>query len=95
MLFQKKQLGLLERNQKIELKKGWSEKSFVEWYKKDINSHPGNDSKWNNEMIIPFKETIEVIAGNLPNILEEAIDLGLGSSKNNFLIQLENQGGSN
>lgn len=72
---------------KIYSEKGWSEPSFVEWYKSDINIHPGLDAKWNNEMIIPFKETIEVRAGNLTKIIDEAIELALGSSKNKFKIK--------
>jgi hypothetical protein len=71
---------------KIYPEKGWSEKSFTEWYKNKINIHPGLDAKWNKEMILPFKETIEVRAGNLTEIIEEAITLALGESKDNFII---------
>lgn len=71
---------------KIYPRKGWSEKSFIEWYTNDMNIHPGLDAKWNNEMIIPFKETIEVRAGNLIRIIDESIDLAFGASKDNFII---------
>jgi|GEM_PF-1572790 hypothetical protein len=70
---------------------GWSEASFIEWYNKDINIHPGYDSKWNTEMIIPFKESIEVRAGNLKNIIEEILTTSLGASKSNFTINLNEQ----
>ncbi|MAN60070.1 MAG: hypothetical protein CMC08_09575 [Flavobacteriaceae bacterium] len=70
--------------------KGWSEKSFIEWYNKKGNIHPGWDNEWNREMIIPFKESIEVRAGNLSGIMDEAIDLALGESKSNFLISKNN-----
>lgn len=73
-------------NQIISPGKGWSEKSFIEWYKKGINSHPSSDSKWNKEMIVPFKNTIEVKAGSLPVIIQEAINLSFGNSLNNFSI---------
>ncbi|MBL0065534.1 MAG: RNA-directed DNA polymerase [Bacteroidetes bacterium] len=78
-------------NEKFFPKKGWAESSFVEWYNKDINMHPGFDSKWNAEMIIPFKESIEVRAGNLKTIIEEILITGLGISKSNFLITLSEQ----
>jgi len=78
-------------NEKIYPKKGWAEASFIEWYKKDINMHPGFDSKWNTEMIIPFKESIEVRAGNLKTIIEEILITGLGTSKSNFIINLNEQ----
>ena len=65
---------------------GWSEKSFVEWYNDKNNIHPGMNAKWNNEIIIPFKESIEVRAGNLVRIFEEAIELVFGESKDNFVI---------
>lgn len=78
-------------NEKIFPKKGWGEPTFVEWYNKDINIHPGYDSKWNNEMIIPFKESIEVRAGNLKTIIEEILITGLGTSKSNFIITLNEQ----
>jgi hypothetical protein len=78
-------------NEKIFPKKGWAEASFVEWYKNNINIHPGFDSKWNNEMIIPFKESIEVRAGNLLAIIQEVLNACLGESKSNFLIKLNDQ----
>lgn len=71
---------------KIYPNKGWSEKNFIDWYQKSVNSHPINDSKWNNEMIMPFKETIEVRAGNLSTIIEDAIDQSFGESRNNYII---------
>lgn len=76
---------------KIYPEKGWSEKSFIEWYQNKINIHPGLDAKWNNEMILPFKETIEVRAGNLTGIIDEAITLALGESKDNFIINKNNE----
>ncbi len=79
---------LRKGNEKIFPEKGWCEPSFVEWYKKDANIHPGLDAMWNSEMIDPFKESIEVRAGNLSSIIEEAINLGLGVSKNNFTIEI-------
>ncbi|HOV84624.1 MAG TPA: reverse transcriptase family protein [Paludibacteraceae bacterium] len=74
-------------DKKISIRKGWSEKSFVEWYSKN-NIHPSSDNKWNKEMILPFKETIEVRAGNLTKIIDEAITLALGDSKDNFTINI-------
>ena len=78
-------------NETIFPKKGWAEASFTEWYNKDINIHPGFDSKWNTEMIIPFKESIEVRAGNLKRIIDEILITGLGISKSNFIITLSEQ----
>ncbi|MEO6135463.1 MAG: reverse transcriptase family protein [Ginsengibacter sp.] len=67
-------------------RKGWSELSFIKWYQKDINIHPGYDSKWNHDMIVPFKETIEVRAGNLKNIIDDSLKTSLGESRRNFII---------
>lgn len=78
-------------NEKIFPKRGWAEASFFEWYNQDVNIHPGFDSKWNNEMIIPFKESIEVRAGNLKTIIEEILITSLGISKSNFIITLNEQ----
>jgi len=75
---------------KIYPKKGWSEKSFIEWYKSDKGMHPGRVSNLNKDMIIPFKETIEVRAGNLTGIIDEALTLALGESKDNFIINKNN-----
>ena len=72
-------------------KKGWAEAEFIEWYNEKINIHPGLDSKWNNEMIIPFKESIEVRAGYLKGIIEDVLNTSLGESKSNFLIKLNEQ----
>jgi len=73
---------------KIFQKKGWSELTFIDWYKKDLNIHPGLDAKWNNEMLIPFKETIEVRAGNLTKIIDESIEFAFGDSKRNFSFKI-------
>lgn len=68
-------------NFKFYPKKGWAEAAFIEWYNKDTNMHPEFDAKWNTEMIVPFKESIEVRAGNLKTIIEEILITGLGTSK--------------
>lgn len=51
---------------------GWSSPEFVEWYKTN-KIHPVEHAYYNTEMIIPFKETIQVRAdlGNLINIINE------------------------
>jgi len=68
---------------------GWSEPKFVEWYQKS-SLHPASNAKWNQEMILPFKHTIEVRAGYLPAIIDEAITLALGDSRSSFDIQISN-----
>lgn len=88
---EKPQWYIRKGKEKIFPGKGWSEKSFIEWYHNKINIHPGLDAKWNNEMILPFKETIEVRAGNLTEIIDEAITLALGESKDNFIINKNNE----
>ena len=80
-----------EGNDKTFYKKGWSEKSFIEWYKNKINIHPVLESKWNNDMISPFKDTIEVKAGKLTEIIDKSIELALGKSKSNFKIDKNNE----
>ena len=73
--------------EKIFYKNGWSKPEFVEWYKSSVN-HPALNSKWNNEMIIPFKETIEVRAGNLLGILTDQIKLAFGNDKDSFQFEI-------
>lgn len=69
--------------EKIFFKNGWSEPEFIEWYK-NSNVHPASNVKWNDEMIIPFKNTIEVRAGSLLDIINEQIELAFGEEKNSF-----------
>lgn len=56
------------------IKHGWSDLSFVEWYKTN-KLHPSKDAFYNKEMIIPFKESIQVRAdtGNLISLLKSLI----------------------
>jgi RNA-directed DNA polymerase len=74
-------------NDKIYVDKGWSEPEFIAWYKKDINIHPDFDAKWKNEMITPFKETIEVRAGNLSKIINDSLELAFSKDINLFDIK--------
>lgn len=55
---------------------GWSEPKFVEWYKEN-KTHPANDSFYNTEMILPFKQTIQVRTdlGNLIKLLNDLSEL--------------------
>lgn len=73
---------------KIIPQKGWSEPTFIEWYKKNENYHPWNNEKWKNEMIIPFKESIELRAGNLVRLINESIGFGMGESRNSFNLHI-------
>lgn len=59
---------------------GWSEPSFIEWYKKN-KTHPSENAKYAKEMIIPFKETIQIRADlqNLNSILEANRDIVFGT----------------
>ncbi len=63
---------IMRGHNKIEKKTGWSEPAFVKWYKEN-KTHPANDAFYNSEMIIPFKETIQVRSdlGNLKRLLDE------------------------
>jgi hypothetical protein len=71
-------------NEKIIINKGWSEPEFVKWYKKN-KKHPAIDASYNKEMIIPFKETIQVRPdfGNLPILINELKVLVFG--ENSFI----------
>jgi hypothetical protein len=66
---------------KIEPKLGWSEPDFVKWYKEN-KRHPGNDAKYNQEMIIPFKESIQVRAdtGNLIKLIDDIKEIVFGNN---------------
>ena len=58
---------------------GWSKPSFVEWYKTN-RIHPSRDAFYNKEMIIPFKESIQVRAdtGNLKRLLDSLVSMVFG-----------------
>lgn len=63
---------IMRGEEKIVKKIGWSDPVFVKWYKEN-QIHPANDSYYNSEMIVPFKETIQVRSdsGNLIKLLDE------------------------
>lgn len=65
---------------KKEIEEGWSKPSFIEWYKEN-KIHPSKDTLYNNEMIIPFKESIQVRAdtGNLLRMINRLSDLTFGT----------------
>lgn len=67
---------ILRGDKKIEKKMGWSEPTFVKWYKEN-HTHPANDAYYNSEMVVPFKETIQVRSdiGNLIKIINELSDM--------------------
>jgi hypothetical protein len=75
-------------DKKTIINKGWSEPSFIEWYNNEMNAHPGLDAKWNTEMIIPFKNSIEVKAGNFLKILINSLATGLEKSVDIFKINI-------
>lgn len=66
---------IMRGDEKIEKKIGWSEPAFVKWYK-EKQTHPANDAYYNSEMIVPFKETIQVRSdiGNLIKLINELSD---------------------
>ncbi len=80
-----------EGKEKIYHKYGWSAPSFIDWYKKS-RIHPKNDSFYNEEMIIPFKESIQVRAdtGNLVRLIEKMANLIFGEPRCCKLNVLEN-----
>ncbi len=63
---------IMRGEEKIDKKVGWSEPEFVKWYK-EKQTHPANDAYYNSEMIVPFKETIQVRSdlGNLIKLIDE------------------------
>lgn len=68
-------------DEKITYNIGWSEPNFKKWYKEN-NIHPAQDAKYSKEMIIPFKETIQIRAdlGNLRNLINIASISAFGES---------------
>lgn len=58
---------------------GWSEPTFKKWYKEN-KIHPAEDAKYSKEMIIPFKETIQIRAdlGNLRKLINDASSSAFG-----------------
>jgi hypothetical protein len=66
---------IMRGDEKIQKKIGWAEPTFVKWYKEN-QTHPANDAYYNSEMIVPFKETIQVRSdiGNLIKLINELSD---------------------
>ncbi len=52
---------------------GWSENSFIEWYKKTQTKHPWLDSKWKKKMILPFQNSIEMKEGKFFGFVEKCL----------------------
>ena len=69
------------QNERTIIRHGWSDSSFVEWYKTN-KLHPSKDAFYNKEMIIPFKESIQVRAdtGNLISLLKSLIKKVFGEN---------------
>lgn len=55
--------------EKKEINTGWSCPNFKDWYEKN-KKHPADDKYWNEAMIIPFKNSVEIRSGNLPKYLK-------------------------
>jgi len=70
-------------NDKITKRTGWSEPTFVKWYK-EKQIHPANDAYYASEMINPFKETIQVRSdlGNLIKLIQELAVITFNKSVN-------------
>lgn len=66
---------IMRGDEKIQKKIGWAEPTFVKWYKEN-QTHPANDAYYNSDMIVPFKETIQVRSdiGNLIKLINELSD---------------------
>lgn len=71
-----------EGNTKRTINLGWSKPSFVEWYNKN-RIHPALDAYFNTEMIVPFKESIQVRAdtGNLMHMINRIADITFGNPR--------------
>lgn len=69
---------------KIDFKVGWSTEEFKNWYN-EHKKHPADNDFWNKEMIIPFKESIEIRTGNLSKIVED-----VQNQYTEFQIETEN-----
>jgi len=69
------------QNERTIIRHGWSEPGFVEWYKTN-KLHPSKDAFYNKEMIIPFKESIQVRAdtGNLISLLKSLVKKVFGET---------------
>ena len=71
-----------EGNTKRTINMGWSEPTFVEWYNNN-RIHPARDARYNSEMIVPFKESIQVRAdtGNLLHLIDKIADIAFGAPR--------------
>lgn len=69
------------QNEKKTIKHGWSDPVFIQWYKTN-KIHPSKDAIYNKEMIVPFKESIQVRAdtGNLLALLSSLITKVFGDN---------------
>lgn len=69
-------------NNKTIFFEGWNSKNFGVWYKDQyekwknnptLRIHPANDTKWNKELIDPFKKSIEIRDGQLHQLVNENV----------------------
>ena len=62
------------QNERKTIKHGWSDPEFIQWYKTN-KIHPSKDAFYNKEMIVPFKESIQVRSdtSNLVSLLNSLI----------------------
>lgn len=69
------------QNERKTIKHGWSDPEFIQWYKTN-KIHPSKDAFYNKEMIVPFKESIQVRAdtGNLLILLKSLIKKVFGDN---------------
>jgi hypothetical protein len=73
---------------RFESKLGWSSKEFIDWCENPLNedSDPVEFTTFKEQMIIPFKQSIQVRKEQLPVIIERAINKGLGNSTKNIVF---------
>jgi RNA-directed DNA polymerase len=70
-------------------KLNWNSPELIEWTKKNPNLHPIRSEKFESELILPFKKSIEIKSPDLEVIVREKLAENLGSLFGSFTIELK------
>ena len=65
---------------------GWNSQEFIDWCESPLNrgSNPFDFPTFKEKMFIPFKKSIQIRVGQLPEIIVRTINKGLGSIPKNL-----------
>lgn len=73
------------------IKIGWKDKEVEQWCLNNLKKHPMGDTHFYNDMIMSFKNQIEIRRPQLSTLLENAIKQKMNASYEDFNIQYDKE----